>query len=150
MKTSALPPGRRLNGRNPAHASAPASESARIVWLGWIVTASIAKNANAIPASVAASPSMLSSRLNAFVIPTSQRSASAQATTCVDQLHVGAGREHEDCGRDLQRELRERRHRAQVVDEARDEEDRDAAVDAGDLAGQRHGPDGDREPEARR
>ena len=41
-----------------------------------MVTASIAKKANAIAASVAASPSMLSSRLKAFVIPTSQRSAS--------------------------------------------------------------------------
>ena len=83
MKTSALPPGRRLNGRNPAHAHAPASANARCASSGWTVTASIAKNPNAIAASVAASPSMLSSRLNAFVMPTSQKIASGHATKCV-------------------------------------------------------------------
>ena len=44
------------------------------------VTASIAKYAHAIPATVAAIPSMWSSRLNAFVIPTSQTTASGTAT----------------------------------------------------------------------
>ena len=81
MKTSARPPRRRLNGRKPAHASAPASENASTASFGWTVTASIAKNPNAIAASVAARPSMLSSRLNAFVIPTSQSSAIASAST---------------------------------------------------------------------
>ena len=45
------------------------SDSVATRWLGCTVYASIAKNAQAIAASVAASPSMLSSRLNAFVIP---------------------------------------------------------------------------------
>ena len=107
MKTSALRPGRRLNGRKPAHAHAPASANARCASSGWTVTASIAKNPNAIAASVAASPSMLSSRLNAFVIPTSQKIASGHATMCVwISCDAGAGREHDHRGGDLQRELR--------------------------------------------
>src|SRR3954462_15645675 len=48
-----------------------ASESVATRSLGWTVNASIAKNAPAVAASVAARPSMLSSRLKAFVIPTS-------------------------------------------------------------------------------
>ncbi len=54
--------------------------------LGWIVNASIAKNEQAIAASVAASPSMLSSRLNAFVIPTSQRKPSAVARMSLEMI----------------------------------------------------------------
>ena len=59
------------------HAAAPASAKERMRWLSCTVTASIAKKPNAIAASVAARPSMLSSRLNAFVTPTSQTSAIA-------------------------------------------------------------------------
>ena len=77
---------------------------------------------------------MLSSRLNAFVIPTSQKIASGHATTCVwISCDAGAGREHDHRRRDLERELQLRRERVQVVDEARDEEERDPGVDAGDL-----------------
>ena len=85
---------------------------------GWIVTASIAKKANAIAASVAASPSMLSSRLNAFVIPTSQSERERASATHlrVDELDVGAGREHDRRRGDLDAELRERRQRPEVVD----------------------------------
>ena len=79
MKTAAALPRRRLKGRKPAHASASASASTNTASLLCIVTASTAKNAAAIPASVAASPSMLSSRLKAFVIPTSQTSATTPA-----------------------------------------------------------------------
>ncbi len=81
MKTAARRPGRRLKGRKPAQASAIASAKARCAWFGWVVTASIAKKPAAIAASVAASPSMLSSRLNAFVRPTSQSSASRVPAT---------------------------------------------------------------------
>ena len=66
----------------------------------------------------------------------------------VDQLHVRAGREDDDRRRELQAELRERRQRADVVDEPGDEEDRDPAEDAGDLLRQRHGAGRDRRPEA--
>ena len=46
----------------------------------------MAKNAQAIAARVAASPSMLSSRLNAFVIPTSQTRPSAVAATSLEMI----------------------------------------------------------------
>jgi hypothetical protein len=61
-----------LKGRKPAQAKATLSASTSTSLSGCAVTASMAKKAHAIPASVAAIPSMLSSRLNAFVIPTSQ------------------------------------------------------------------------------
>ena len=153
MKTSALPPGRRLNGRNPAHAHTPASANARCASSGCTVTASIAKNPNAIAASVAARPSMLSSRLNAFVMPTSQRIASGHATNMrVDQLDAGARCEHDHRRGDLQRELQLRRERTHVVDQPRDEEERDPGVDPRDLLGRRdragrdRGPDPDGQP----
>ena len=79
MKTAADFPRRRLKGRKPAHAAARASDTASTASFLCTVTASIAKNIAAIPASVAASPSMLSSRLNAFVMPTSQMSATTPA-----------------------------------------------------------------------
>src|SRR5262245_42671419 len=80
MKTAAERFGRKLKGRKPAHAPAIASESASTASLWWTVTASIAKKRAAMPASVAARPSMLSSRLKAFVIPTSQTSATVPAS----------------------------------------------------------------------
>jgi hypothetical protein len=75
-----------LKGRNAAHAQSIASERTSTVRLGWIVTASIAKKAAAIAASVAARPSMLSSRLNAFVIPISQTSAIAIPRTSLETI----------------------------------------------------------------
>ena len=151
MNTSALRPGRRLNGRNPAHAHAPASANARCASSGWTVTASIAKNPNAIPASVAARPSMLSSRLNALVIPTSQKIASGHATTCVwisstpvpvastitaaaicsASFSFGESATH-------------------VVDEPGDEQERDPGVDPCDLLARRDraGGDGGPDPDA--
>ena len=81
MNTDAFPRGRRLNGRKPRHATASESASTSTTWLGCCVTASTAKNAAAIVASVAARPSMLSRRLNAFVIPTSQITATMSAMT---------------------------------------------------------------------
>ena len=111
------------------------SESTAIVWLGWIVNASIAKNAQAIAASVAASPSMLSSRLNAFVIPTSQTTPSAVAAMSLEMISTRTpDGEHERRGGALRRELRERREPEDVVEQAGDEEDRAAADDAAELA----------------
>ena len=56
---------------------------------GWTVTASIAKKPNAIAASVAASPSMLSSRLNAFVTPDQPDDRDRVADALVaDELHL--------------------------------------------------------------
>ncbi len=46
----------------------------------------MAKKTQAIAASVAARPSMLSSRLNAFVIPISQRRPSAVAATSFEMI----------------------------------------------------------------
>ena len=99
MNTSARPFGRRLKGRKPAHASPPASANASTGRRsGWTVTAaSIAKNPNAIAASVAASPSMLSSRLNAFVIPERARGARSlpARTSLWTSCTVRPGREHD-------------------------------------------------------
>src|SRR5215217_1279823 len=66
---------RTLNGRKPTQANASASESTSTSRSGWTVTASIAKYAQAMPATVAASPSMLSRKLIAFVIPISHTTA---------------------------------------------------------------------------
>jgi hypothetical protein len=79
MNTAAGRPSRRLKGRKPRQLKPTASESAATRWLGCTVYASAAKKAQAIAASVAARPSMLSSRLNAFVIPTSHTSPSTVA-----------------------------------------------------------------------
>ena len=70
---------------------------------------------------------MLSSRLKAFVIPTSQRSASGPRDDLrVDELDAVPVTSDDAAPRELRGELRERRQRTQVVDEAGDEEDRDA------------------------
>ena len=69
--------------------------------------ASIAKYAQATVASVAASPSMLSRRLNAFVIPTSQTIATCHRDDVVgEELHVKARRDHDRSGRELREQLR--------------------------------------------
>ena len=73
MKTAAAFAGRRLKGRKPAQASASASAIdehgvVRVTRDG----VDREEDRTRSPASVAASPSMLSSRLKAFVMPTSQ------------------------------------------------------------------------------
>ena len=81
---------------------------------------------------------MLSSRLNAFVIPISQTTPSTVAAMSLrDDLDADAGGEHERRGRDLRRELRERREAVDVVEQPGDEEDRAAAEDAAELAARR-------------
>ena len=83
------------------------------------VTASIAKKPNAIAASVAARPSMLSSRLNAFVTPDEPDERDRVADPLVaDELHLRPGREHDRRGGDLRGELGERVEAVEVVDEA--------------------------------
>ena len=86
MKTAAGLFRRRLYGRKPMQAKQMPSESTATVLFGWTVKASMAKNRQAIAASVAARPSMLSSRLNAFVIPISQRSPSAVARMSLETI----------------------------------------------------------------
>ena len=78
MKIAAGPVNRRLKGRNPTHAAVSASARTSTRSFGW-TRASIAKYAAAMPARLAARPSMLSRKLNAFVMPTSQTSASGIA-----------------------------------------------------------------------
>ena len=127
MKTAAARPGLRLKGRNPTQASPSASESTRTVSLGCSVSASIAKYAQAIVASVAASPSMLSRRLKAFVIPTSQRSPMPHAEHVVlDDLDLQPARERDHRGPDLRGELDQRAQVAKVVEKTGYEEQRDA------------------------
>ena len=86
MKTRALRPGRRLKGRKPRQAppsaSATTSGSSPASWS----RAATAKTAQETVASDAASPSMLSSRLKAFVIPTSQTSPTAVASTSLPTI----------------------------------------------------------------
>ena len=104
-------------------------------WLGWTVKASIAKNAQAIAASVAARPSMLSRRLKAFVIPTSHTTPITVASESFETISTRMpGDEHERRRADLGGDLRERRQAVDVVDEPGEEEDRAAAEDAAELA----------------
>jgi hypothetical protein len=109
--------------------------------------ASIAKNIAAIAPSVAARPSMLSSMLNAFVMPTSQRTASASASQWFDTIVTF---------RPLDRTDGRRRRTAQpsfaigcrpdsVVEQARDEDDRASGEDSRSSSYEpRHRADGDR------
>ena len=87
MKTAAGRSARRLKGRNAAQAqpSAIASGSTISFWFS-SATACTAKTPHEMAASEAASPSMLSSRLNAFVIPTSQRSPIARASASLPTI----------------------------------------------------------------
>ena len=135
MKTRALRPGRRLKGRKPRQAppsaSATTSGSSPASWS----SAATAKTAQETVASDAARPSMLSSRLKAFVIPTSQtRPDDRREHVVADDLDGQPGGEHDAGRRELGRELRDRLQRVDVVDEAGDEEDRAAAEDAEQLA----------------
>jgi hypothetical protein len=86
MKIAAGLPGRRLKGRKPAQASPTASARTSTSRLSCVVEPSMAKYAQAIAAIVAARPSMLSRRLKAFVIPTSQRTAIAVARTSLETI----------------------------------------------------------------
>ena len=79
MKTSALRPRPQVERQEAEHAGQRCRERKdehRVVRMNGDGV-DREERRTAIAASVAASPSMLSSRLNAFVIPTSQRSASA-------------------------------------------------------------------------
>ena len=148
MKTSALPRGRRLNGRNPAQASAPASENASTAWLGCTVAASIAKKTNAMPASDEASPSTLSSRLKAFVIPTGQNILDCPGDDrVVDELFRGPGCEDDRARGDLHRQFGERVQMAYVIDQSGQEHEGDAGIDAEQLLRRMGGANRNREPE---
>ena len=95
-------------------------------------------------ASVAASPSMLSSRLKALVMPTSQTTASGTASQSrLDELDREAGGDGDRRRHDLGRELDERRQPHQVVDQPDDEEQRRAGEDAEKLRARLDGADGD-------
>ena len=100
------------------------------------VTASIAKKPNAIAASVAARPSMLSSRLNAFVTPTSQSSAIAIADALVaDELDLrAASRARSRRRRSARASFASGLQATEVVDEAGDEDERAAGEDTAELA----------------
>ena len=134
MNASADPRTRRLKRRKPTHANASESESASTVSFGWTVTASSAKYPAAIAASVAARPSMLSSRLNAFVIPTSQITPSGTAIqSLATSSTVEPAPERDRRGAELRAELRPGGQRVQVVDEPCEKQQRAAAEDAPEL-----------------
>ena len=80
MNTAARFPGRRLKGRKPTHAPPSARATTRPSSPESRAIASTAKTAHEIAASDAARPSMLSSRLKAFVIPTSHTRPSVVAS----------------------------------------------------------------------
>ena len=115
------------------------------------VTASIAKYAHETTASVAASPSMLSRRLKAFVMPTSQSEPDCPGDDVVaDDLDGQAARDHDHGGDDLRCELRHDAQMPEIVDEPCEEHDGDAGDDAAELsapvdraAGEREGEPGD-------
>ena len=101
-----------------------------------------AKYRHATAASVAASPSMLSSRLNALVIPTSQKSAitTPRASFAISSTREPCG--DRDPGRgELRRELRERAQVPDVVDEPGDEEQRGSGEDPRELPRRLDGAD---------
>ena len=76
IHASARRPGRRLNGRKREQRRGERERDDEDELDGWYCVAAAAKKTAAIAARLAARPSMLSSRLNAFVIPTSQSSPS--------------------------------------------------------------------------
>ena len=78
---------------------------------------------------------MLSSRLNALVMPTSHSEPDRPREDVVsDDLDVQAARQHDHGGGDLCGELREGAQVPQVVGEAGDEDDRDAGEDSAELS----------------
>ena len=147
IQVSALRPGRRLNGRKPATASASASEITSTSLESPWIAADEAKNAAEITARLPASPSMLSSRLKAFVIPTSQKSADRDREPgAVHDLDVRAGREDDRGASELRGDLGERRQRADVVDQACEEEQARSGEDPDELAARLERPECDGEP----
>ena len=149
MKTSALPRRLRLNGRKPRQARAPARASASAAWLGWTVTASIAKKPNAIAGERRGEPVHVVEQVERVRHADEPEEREGPGDHLrVDQLHVGAGREHQHGGSDLRAELDERRQGPEVVDQPGDEQQRDAAVDAGEGLGERDRPGRDGEPHA--
>src|SRR5207244_1946930 len=96
--------------------------------------------------------SMLSSRLNAFVIPTSHRSPMPHARTAPDELDLEAARDDDHRGGELRRELREDVQVPEVVDEAGREEEGDSGENPdelaarGDRSGSEREEDADRKP----
>ena len=134
MKTSAGFPGRKLKMRKPRHVPMSARESTSRSRSSWTVSASIAKSVALISARVPARPSMLSSRLKAFVIPTSQRTPSAAARKSFETIStVSPQASATAAAPNWAAELEPRGQCVDVVDEARDEEDRGAAEDAEEL-----------------
>ena len=134
MNTAAGLPGRKLNGRKPSVARPSESERTSSSRSSWTVTASIAKNVAAITASDPARPSMLSSRLKAFVIPTSQSTPMRRREhVVVDDLDREAHDEHDRGRAELRAELHDRGQRVDVVDQAGEEEERGAGEDAEQL-----------------
>ena len=151
MKTAAGRPERRLKGRNATQAAPRASASGSTMSL-WSLsaTACAANTAHETAASVAARPSMLSSRLKAFVIPTSQtRPISVASDVRVDDLDGQPAREHDPrCG-ELGRELHPRAERVEVVREPGQEEERAACEDSEQLRRRLDRTHGDGEQHAR-
>ena len=77
---------------------------------------------------------MLSSRLNAFVIPTSQKTRDHDAQQVVrDELDAEPGGDRDPGGRELGDELRDRAQVPDVVDEPRDEQQPAPREDSGQL-----------------
>ena len=77
---------------------------------------------------------MLSSRLNAFVIPMSQTTPMHRREDRIaDDLDTHAGDEDERCRGSLGGELRERRQAVEIVEEAGEEDDAAAAENAAEL-----------------
>ena len=119
--------------REEAEAGGRAGErEAEVRVTGCWVTASTAKKANAIAASVAASPSMLSSRLNAFEMPISHTTAIASAITSLWTIWTCVPvAEHDRRRTALGGELRRAVPGAEeIVGEPGEEDERDPGVDA--------------------
>ena len=89
---------------------------------------------------------MLSSRLSAFVIPTSQKSATTTPEDVVrDELDAEPGRDRDPGGAELDGELCQRAQVVDVVDHPGDEQDPGPGEDPRELPGCIDGADGHRE-----
>ena len=151
IQESARLPGRRLNGRKPSRAAASATDMTRTRRDGWYHAAAMAKKPAEIAARLAARPSMLSRRLNAFVMPTSHKHADRDRERVpVDELHRRAGREDDRRAAELRRELPARAQRPDVVDQAGHEDQRRRGRDPDQLLARPERPDRDGQPRRRR
>ena len=151
MKTSAVDCGRRLNGKKPAHASAPASAKASAKWLGWIGDGVDCEEGEGDAGHRCREPVHVVEQVEGVRDADQPDDRDRVADKPVaHQLHVGSGPEHDRRSADLCGELRKGRQAEEVVCEPGREDEGDAGVDPDERLVGVERADGDGGPEARR